>query len=134
VRLLVEADTGSTVENLQQIIGRLERPIGALLLLGKALEDYERDEFATSGHGQWQADEPVTQKLKHSGRVLIDTGHLMDQLTRAHIDGDDVYLDAGDADYARFQSRRRNPVPAPALSTIGRWGDQAGNYLVTGRA
>lgn len=138
--LIIEADVSATTNLLDDMVQRLENPRGILTVLGRELEEYERELFATNGRGQWAPDDPDTVEQKGSARVLVDTGGLLDQMTNAHIDGESVYVNAGSAYYARFlkDGDRGMPVRDAALlppsSTIEHWGEQLLDYLVGGLA
>lgn len=134
MKLVVDADIARPATHLEEIIGRLSNPRPMLEMLGKDLEGYEADLFATAGHGEWAPDEPVTLALKHSSRTLVDTGKLRTQLTTSRIDGTDtVAVSSGDATYARFLRRRRNPAPMPDAPTSIRWAQKLLTYVVDGR-
>lgn len=139
MQLLVEADVRDAGELLQGIVDRLDNPRGALTLLGGLLADYEREVFATRGFGRWPADDPATVSLKNSGRVLVDTGGLLENLTDAQIDGDSVKVNQGTSKQAAFLKRgargmpRRDPAPMPDQNRVADWADQLLGYLVDGR-
>lgn len=139
VKLVVEVDIEAAADAQQAIIDRLDDSSGALRVIGRVLEDYEHDLFATAGRGAWQADDPVTARLKGSSRVLVDSGRLMRNLTTAkRVGSDAVHVGAGDAFYARFLRDgnrgipKRNPAPAPDQSTVGDWARKLVQYLVDG--
>ena len=137
---MIHAEVTSTeaLTDLDQMVERLDRPRTALEVLGDLFEDYERDVFATRGRGQWAGLDPATAKLKNSGRVLVDTGNLLRELTRAHIDSESVYVDAGDAHYAKYLRDgargmpKRDPAPEPPAATVAAWADELLAFLVDG--
>lgn len=138
--LLIQADTRTATTHLQDIRRRIDDSRGLLTRCGLLLEEYERDIFRTRGRGQWSPLDADTIELKGSGRVLVDTGDLLRNLTTAEIDGpDSVVVNEGTAFYARFLRDgergmpQRDPAPEPPDATQGRWSDQLLGYLVEGR-
>lgn len=135
----VDVDVAPAHGLLDTLVQRLENDRGIFDLLGGLLEDYERDVFATRGSGTWAPDSSDTIELKGSGRVLVDTGNLLNELTHARRVGEAVQVDAGDAYYARFLRDgdrgmpKRNPAPAPDGAQVSRWGDQLVGFLIDGR-
>ena len=92
---------------------------------------YERDVFASSGHGSWAALAPETVALKGSSRILVDSENLLDALTSsAETVGEDVEVRA--PDYFRFHKHgtgrmpARNPAPDPDGHVVD---DMAGSLL-----
>jgi hypothetical protein len=139
VQLVIDADVAAGRDELQAIADRLEDPRTILALLGSLLTEYEVGVFATQGRGRWAMDDPATVALKHSGRVLVDTGHLLNQLTNVKYDGDDtVKVNQGDAFYGRFLRDgdrgmpKRDPAPMPQDSDVERWAQKLLDYLVSG--
>lgn len=139
MRLLLEVDSTATRDHLAQMRGRLENGRSLMGRCGLLLEDYEREVFATRGRGRWAPDDPLTIERKAGGRVLVDTGGLLDELTTAHVDSDDsVVVNQGDAYYARFLRDgdrgmpRRDPAPEPPASTRREWADRLLGYIVDG--
>jgi hypothetical protein len=139
VKLLVEADVRGPSDLLQGIADRFDNPRGALTLLGGLLADYEREVFATRGLGRWPADDPATVRLKNSGRVLVQTGGLLENLTDAHIEGDSVVVNSGDSKQAAYLKRGargmppRDPAPMPDHGRVQDWAEQVLGYLIDGR-
>lgn len=137
----VEIDATGPRRLLDDMIGRLDNPRPALVMLGRSLEEYERDVFGSAGRGTWQPLDADTLEQKAGGSILQDTGLLFRELTSARIVGSDaVQVDAGRAFYGRFLRDgdrgmpRRNPAPKPTTAHVERWADQLVGWIVTGRS
>ena len=117
MKLTVELDTGAASRLLADIGDPLERSYGLMSVLADSLADYEREVFATRGHGQWAPLHPVTIAQKGSNRPLVNTGSLLANLTDVDVVGDSVKVDGGPvAGYMRRGARgipKRDPAPAP---------------------
>lgn len=139
--LEVEVDARGPAAELAGMAERV-RSRSLMTILARDLEDYERDVFATRGFGAWPANDADTLEQKSGARVLVDTGGLLRQLTRADIAfaGDSVQVDQGTAFHARFLRDgdrgmpRRDPAPRPTSRHVQRWADHLIGYIVTGRA
>jgi hypothetical protein len=137
--LNVDVELKAPRRTLDDIIGRLEEPRPMLTMLGDVLVDYERDLFSSAGHGRWASDDPATAALKNSGRVLVDTGGLLDQLTDAHLGDEYVEVNQGVAFYGRFLRDgdrgmpRRDPAPLPTASEVQDWADRLATFILEGR-
>jgi hypothetical protein len=136
----VEIDATGPAALLDDMLGRLDNPRAGLAMLGRSLEEYERDVFGTRGRGTWEPLDADTLEQKAGGSIMRETGLLFRELTRARIVGTDaVQVDAGRAFYARFHRDgdrgmpRRNPAPAPTTAHVERWADQFVGWVVTGR-
>lgn len=133
-----ELDNRASRLLLGELVDRLEQPRGMQSLLVDVLADYEEQVFGTRGLGRWASDDPDTIAAKGNGRVLVDTGNLLDELTNPIIEGEGVRVSAGDADYAGFLKRgsrgmpRRDPAPEPPQGTVEGWAEQLLGYLITG--
>lgn len=141
MQLLIEVDASGPRQLLGEMLGRVQSPRPMMALLARELEDYERDVFSTRGRGSWAPNDPDTVDLKGSGRVLVDGGNLLRQLTRARFVGDDsVVVDQGDAFYAGFlrDGKRgmpqRNAAPRPERRHVDEWADKLVRYIATGRS
>ena len=140
MQLIVDVDVAGPRGLLRDMAGRLNSPRPLMGILARELEDYEREQFATSGGGTWAPDDPDTTALKGGGRVLVDTGKLRRQLTSARVVEDTAVVDQGDAYYARYLRDgdrgmpRRNPAPKPDVKQVQHWADQVLHYVVTGRS
>lgn len=123
---------------LGDIADRVNDRAGVMSVLGGLLEDYEKNVFATSGLGRWAGDDPVTAQLKGSSRVLVDSGLLQRELTKARIEGDTVEVATRDAFYGRFLRDgdrgmpKRDPAPKPDSATVAGWADELVGFLITG--
>ncbi|XBB66862.1 hypothetical protein ABFU82_22560 [Nocardioides sp. WV_118_6] len=134
-------DAHAEVENLglDEVIARLEQPREMLQLLGGMLEQYESDIFNTGGRGTWAENDAVTAEAKNSGRVLVDTGNLLRELTHSRVDGDDaVVVDQGDAYYGIFHQQgdrgmpTRDPAPEPHESDVDQWVERLVTFILDG--
>lgn len=141
MELVIDVDVTAPREALDQIRGRLDQPRTLLQRMGLLLEEYEREVFATRGHGQWQTLDPATVDLKSSGQVLVDAGDLLGFLTTATVENDDtVAVNQGDAFYGRFLRDgdrgmpRRDPAPEPPHDTQEQWADEVLAFLTDGLA
>lgn len=138
MELVIDIDVTAPRAALQQVRDRLDRPEPLLQRMGLLLEDYEREVFATRGHGQWETLDPATVELKGSSRVLVATGALFDELTTATVDGESAVVNQGDAFYGRFLRDgergmpRRDPAPEPPLDTQEQWADDVLAFLTDG--
>lgn len=137
--LVVDVVLDGPKARLQGMADRLTHSGPLMKMLAHGLEEYERDVFATQGRGQWAPDDPDTVDLKGGGRVLVDSGNLLNELTHAEISGDTTSVLEGDAYYARFLRDgdrgmpRRDPAPAPPHGTVSKWADQVLGYVIDGR-
>lgn len=137
--LIVDVDVSAPAALLDGMIGRLENQRTLMGVLAHGLEEYEEDVFASRGRGQWAPDDPDTIEAKGSGRVLVDSGDLLRNLTTARIQGDTVSVVQGDAFYGSFLRDgdrgmpRRDPAPAPERRDVERWAEQLLGYIVDGR-
>lgn len=140
MKLVVDADLDAPLELFGGMRDRANDPRALLQILGHELEDYERRMFATSGAGSWAPDDSDTLAQKGgSGRVLVDEGNLLRQLTDARVEGESAVVDQGSAFYGamlRDGDRgmpRRNPAPMPSRRDLETWADQVLGYIRTGR-
>lgn len=124
---------------LHDISDRVDHPAGLLDVLVDEIHDYERDVFATGGHGTWPALAEGTLRQKAGSRVLVDSGDLLDQLTSNKDLLSDEAVVAADVEHARFHrygtSRmpRRDPTPTPPGAVVEDWARTALDYIVDGR-
>ncbi|MDI6911478.1 hypothetical protein [Nocardioides sp.] len=137
--LEIEVEDRAALRLLDNIGDRLEHPDGLLGALVEEMHDYERDVFATSGHGAWPALSPNTLRQKSGGQVLVDSGDLLHDLTSSKdLLGDEASVTT-DADHARFHrygtSRmpRRDPTPTPPSHVVEEWARTALDYITDGR-
>lgn len=118
----------------ERLLGAIERNLSfvqpALRETGMALLDYERDVFASSGPG-WSPLDPQTMARKSGGRVLVDSGALMDSLTGTdslEVDSDSVAVNSN-VFYGRFHNTgtgrmpRRDPTPPPSAADARKFAD-----------
>ncbi len=124
---------------LDNIGDRLEHPGGLLDVLVDEIHDYERDVFATGGHGTWPALAEGTLRQKSGGQVLVDSGDLLAALTTSKdLLGDEavVAADVEHAAYHRYGTSRmprRDPTPEPGQQVVEGWARTALDYIVDGR-
>ncbi len=138
----VHVDSAAAELMLTDLIDRVDAPDVLLRFLGEEIADYEAEVFATQGHGSWAALDPDTVKSKGSGRVLVDTGDLLDSLTRpgasgTRIAGDSVTISTSEVSglFAQRGARgmpQRNPAPAPPPRVVQQWGEHLLQALVDG--
>ncbi len=110
-------------------------------LAGDLLADYEAEVFGTQGFGQWAPNDPSTVRAKGSGRVLVDTGGLMAEMTsqgsvRSDGDGYAITTDRESAGYLKRGARGmpvRDAAPEPTQAVAERWADQVLNLVTGGR-
>lgn len=133
----IELEDRAALRLLDNIHDRLQRPDGLLDVLVDEIHDYERDVFATGGHGTWPALSPNTTRQK-SGQILVDGGDLLEALTsNKDLLGDEALV-AADVEYAGYHrsgtSRmpRRDPTPQPSGAVLEDWARTALDYLVDG--
>jgi len=112
---------------------------GLMTILARGLEEYERTMFATAGEGKWAPDDEETLAQKGGGRVLVDQGRLMRQLTHARILSNDVAeVSRGTAFYGDFLRDgergmpKRDPAPMPDQRRLERWAEAVALYITTG--
>lgn len=125
---------------LDDIRGRLDSRL-PLQVLGDELVDYERQVFATRGLGTWEGLDPDTIAEKGSGRVLVDHGDLLEDLTSTSslkYSGDTVTLATSHpgAVYAKRGARgapRRDAAPKPSPQHVVDWAEELLGALLTGR-
>lgn len=135
--MVIDADTAAAERMVHDIGGRVTDQL-VLNLIGEAMTDYEVALFAAGGRGQWAALDAATIAAKGHGRVLIDTGDLMQAATGAYtVMGDDVTVNLPEyAQYLRAGARgmpRRDPAPVPEGATLEEWADQVLSYMLEGR-
>lgn len=118
----------------ERLLNAIERNLSfvqpALREVGMALLDYERDAFAQGGPG-WSPLDPQTMARKSGGRVLVDSGALMESLTgidSLDVDSDSVAVNS-DVFYGRFHNTgtgrmpRRDPTPPPSAADARKFAD-----------
>lgn len=131
----IQADVRGALDLFDDIGDRLSRPDEMLAVLVDSLGTYERDVFATEGHGTWPDLDPATVAAKGNSRILIYTGALLADLTgrgAVQIDGEDLNL-APTVPYGPHQKGRgRNPTPPPDERTVDGWAEQLLGHLVEG--
>lgn len=140
MRLVIDVDATTPRQKVQEIRERVESPRALLAQMGLLLEEYETDVFRSRGRGQWAPDDPATVQLKGSGRVLVDTGALLDYLTNARIEGESVFVNQGNAHYGAFLRDgdrgmpKRDPAPEPPHGVQQDWADKLLGLVVDGRS
>lgn len=132
--ITAEVDAGLLDAMLQQ----LEQPRALLEVAGEAMIEYQQEVFATQGFGSWEGNDPVTVAEKGSGRVLVDMGNLLDELTSPgslKYSGDTVTLSTSHlgAVMAKRGARGapvRNASPPPQNRHLEQWADRILGALV----
>jgi phage gpG-like protein len=130
--LTVDVDARVAAGMLDAIEKRLANPRPLLEALADEIRDYESRVFATGGFGAWPALDPETLATKHGRRMLVDTGNLLQSLTRypaadavQRITSDSVTVATTDVAAIMHQHGRhvpkRNPAPAPSRSQVADW-------------
>lgn len=138
MHLEVEWQAGPAVRRLARIGDRLDDPRGLLQHLVPELHDYEREVFATGGHGEWAPNAPGTVEDKGSSRILVNSGLLLDELTgNSDVMGETLSVGSTRpyAGYLRSGARgmpKRDPAPAPDGATVRSWGSELLTYVVDG--
>ncbi|MCB9377091.1 MAG: hypothetical protein H6515_14645 [Microthrixaceae bacterium] len=133
----VVADTRAAEQMLTNLIDRVDNPRQILGLLGDELQAHQEEAFASRGHGSWAANNPATMRAKGHGRVLVDTGALMADLTRPRIDGEKVGVDS-DSIGGRMAARgargapRRDPTPTPTPADVRGWAERVLQHITRG--
>lgn len=134
----IEVEDRAAVRLLDDIGDRLNRPEQLLDVLVDEVHEYERDVFATGGHGTWPGLSPATVAGKGSSQMLVDSGDLLAALTNnADLLGDEAAVTA-DVAYAGFHKSgtgrmpRRDPAPAPPESVTGEWARTLLDVIVDG--
>lgn len=137
---VVDATAADTM--LEGLLDRIEDPDPLLRFLGEEILDYEAEVFATGGFGVWAPLDPYTVKAKGSSRILVDTGGLLDELTRpggrsVRVVGDAVEVVSDDpvAGYLARGARgmpKRDPAPSPPASRVELWAEDLLGFIVGG--
>ena len=138
--LTIAATTTAASQMVDGIADRLERPRNILGRMGEELIDHEEELFASEGHGEWPALDPMTVAAKGSGRLLVDTGQLLADLTsnsaiRIEDDSVEVSTSHPAAGYLRSGTSRmprRDPVLEPTSSELRHWADVMARAVVDG--
>lgn len=142
-QLYVDVDVTAAAGMLDGIEQRLSNPRPLLQLLAEEIRDYEKDVFRTGGFGRWEALDPETAQRKGSSRILVDTGGLLESLTRyparnavQTITEDSVTVASTDVAGVMAQRRKpaRNPAPAPSRAQVAGWAQRMLRTLLDGRA
>lgn len=137
--VVIDSEIRGAVDLLDDITGRLDDDRAMLGLVAEQLNEHEAAVFATQGRGQWAPLDPATVLLKGSSRVLVDTGDLLDAMTSARVNGEDVELDTRAVPYVKYLrggargAPRRDPAPAPQPSQVEGWAEDLLGYVVDGR-
>lgn len=136
----LDVDVDEAVDTLNAMANRVEGR-ASMTLLADLVEEEQASLFASSGRGQWAANDPATVLQKGGSRVLVDSGLLLRELTAVRVAGDDVVVDAGAAsEYARHLRNgargmpKRDPSPDPSPATVTKWADALLGHIVEGRA
>lgn len=132
-----EVDTGL----LADIRQRLDSPRLLLDVAGDALIDYERQAFASRGFGAWATNDPDTIAEKGSGRVLVDTGAVLRDLTsRSSLRFTDDTVTLATQQLGAIMAKRgargapkRNPAPKPDSQHVEQWAERILGALISGR-
>lgn len=138
--LVASVDVGPAHRMLDGIADRLERPRAVLGRMGEELVEHEEELFATGGRGEWPALDPMTAAAKGSGRILVDSGQLMADLTSTgavQVEDDSVEVSTSHP-AARFlrsgtgKMPQRDPVLEPDHGELERWADVLVRAVVDG--
>ncbi|MEJ7846434.1 MAG: hypothetical protein WKF93_12395 [Acidimicrobiales bacterium] len=141
MKLEVFVDAVSAARRLDGMVRRSSDATPLLQILGDELLEYAAGAFATRGYGQWATLDPATVRAKGNGRVLVDNGGLLADLTsRGSLrrSGETVTLstDETSAGYLKRGARgmpQRNPTPPPPSPVVNGWAREALGFLVEGR-
>jgi hypothetical protein len=136
----VDVDTRPAARLLSAVRGRVERPRPVLDALADELVEREARAFATNGFGRWGALAPATVRAKGHGRVLVDTGGLLRQLTSrtaVRVTGSSVEVSTNHAGayFNRVGARgmpKRDAVPHSTSTEREEWASTALGFFVTG--
>lgn len=145
MRLEVDTTTGGRLL-LDDVAGRVDKPWAALRAADESFRRREARIFATGNGGSWAPDELSTVKIKGSARVLIDSGGLLDSLTKVgdryhvrRVEGDSLLLGTRNP-VAHLHAKgargmpRRNPVPPTTAAERGVYADELLDYFLEGAA
>lgn len=149
MRISYEVEGAKTVEH--ELIGIGERalaPEPVLTLIGKAMQQIERELFDAGGKGAWPPLAASTVEAKGDDRILIETERLMDSLTQDGAEGSvfevhgfelifgtSVTSDEG-APYPSFlktgtsRMPARNPLPLPSGADLLKFTKMVQSWLV----
>lgn len=136
-----EIESAGAERMLRGIRDRLNSSQSLLSVLEDDLQQYESEAFASSGFGAWAPLNPATIAMKGNGRILVDSGGLLDELTSgsaAEISGETLTIRSR-APYAGFLKRGargappRDPVPQPDRGDVSEWAQNMIRYAVDGR-
>lgn len=132
--------SGGAERFLDGIHDRLSNRDRVLDVLGDEARGYGREVFATGGFGTWAPDSLHTVTLKGSGRVLVDSGRLMADVTGtpAVDEGAETVTVGTDAPYFGYLkggangAPARNPTPPPSASRVTRIAERLLDFVVDG--
>lgn len=131
---------------VRRLDGMAERAAGRSTgsLIAELLQEYEKAVYATGNFGKWRPLSAQTIAQKGSSRVLVETGHLMRDLTaQPDVTLDDVSLFTG-LPYAKFLKAgrynpetgarvpKRNPVPGPTKRVRAMWAELLAKHIAEG--
>lgn len=118
--------------------------IPALRRIATLMRQRERRVFASGGFGAWAALDPDTLASKRGGRILVDTGGLLDSLTQR---GARYAVTRASSDLLVFGTShpvahllrdgargtpKRDPVPTVRAGEVEEWADELLTHI-TGR-
>lgn len=137
--ITIDVDSVAAERRLRHLVDQTVSATPLLRGLQDDLQAYVDEVFASEGFGQWAPLAAVTVRSKNSGRILVDTGGLLDSLTGGgDISGETLTITTNEqsAGYLKAGARgmpKRNPLPEPPPATVNRWAEALLGDLVRRR-